>query len=120
MTVFGSPRNCSTHSQNLHAEGHAYSVEAWQDGQLAGGVFGIVIGDFYSGESMFHHRPDASKAALVELVQNLTEQGVNWLDIQQPSEHMTKMGAIEISREDFLARLEKLQKTEGLTVAWPR
>ncbi|MFT7643982.1 MAG: leucyl/phenylalanyl-tRNA--protein transferase, partial [Pirellulaceae bacterium] len=91
----------------MHAAGHAYSIETWQDGQLVGGVFGVVVGDFYSGESMFHTRPDASKAAIVELVRQLTTDGITWLDIQLPSEHMTRMGAKQIERSEFLLRLRQ-------------
>jgi leucyl/phenylalanyl-tRNA--protein transferase len=88
----------------LHRDGIAHSVEAWSDGQLVGGIYGVSFGSYFAGESMFHFQADASKAALAGLVTRLRQQGFTLFDIQQQSPHMREMGAIEIPREDFLAQ----------------
>jgi leucyl/phenylalanyl-tRNA--protein transferase len=91
--------------EELHALGYAHSVETWQDGELAGGVYGVAIGGFFAGESMFARRNDASKAALVHLVERLRERGFRLFDIQFLTEHTTRLGAVEIPRAEYLARL---------------
>lgn len=88
----------------LHRDGIAHSVEAWSDGQLVGGIYGVGFGSYFAGESMFHFQADASKAALAGLVARLRQQGFTLFDIQQQSPHMREMGAIEIPRDEFLAR----------------
>jgi leucyl/phenylalanyl-tRNA--protein transferase len=82
----------------LHELGWAHSVEAWDDQGLAGGLYGLAIGGFFAGESMFHHRTDASKAALVGLVGRLREQGAVLLDVQWATDHLRTLGVIEVSR----------------------
>ncbi len=82
----------------LHELGHAHSVEVWQDGQLAGGTYGVAIGGLYCGESMFHYQRDASKVALVHLVHHLQQRGYRLFDIQQLTPHTASLGASEISR----------------------
>lgn len=94
--------------ERLHLLGHAHSVEVWQDGELAGGLYGILRGRAFFGESMFHLRPDASKAAVVHLVSLLRERGVGVVDCQQTTPHMLRLGAQEISRREFLALLRVL------------
>ncbi len=89
----------------LNQLGHAHSVEAWQKGQLAGGLYGVSIGGAFFGESMFHHVRDASKIALVALSQHLRERRFVLLDTQWLTPHLAKFGAIEIPRGDYLHRL---------------
>jgi len=90
----------------LHRRGFAHSVEIWQDSRLVGGVYGIALGAFFSGESMFHRVTDASKVALYHLVGRLKERGFSLLDVQQQSPHLQRMGATEMPRKDFLLRLD--------------
>jgi leucyl/phenylalanyl-tRNA---protein transferase len=91
--------------QRLHQMGHAHSVEAWLDGALAGGVYGIALGGFFSAESMYHQQSDASSVALAALVDRLRSQGFALLDVQMVTEHTTKLGAVEIPRHEYLRRL---------------
>lgn len=86
---------------DLHRRGHAHSVEAWADGHLVGGLYGLAIGGVFCGESMFHHRPDASKACLVALVEHLRQCGFVALDIQQDSDHLRRFGATLIDDVDY-------------------
>ncbi len=88
----------------FHRLGYAHSVEVWHQGELAGGVYGIGIGAAFSAESMFHLVRDASKVALVHLVEHLREKGFQVLDIQMLTPHMERMGAREIPRREFLRR----------------
>jgi leucyl/phenylalanyl-tRNA--protein transferase len=96
----------------LHEAGVVHSVEAWtRDGELAGGLYGVSIGGLFAGESMFH-RPqigrDASKVALISLVERLASDGADrLLDVQWLTPHLASLGAIEVSRHDYLARLER-------------
>jgi len=89
----------------LHQLGHAHSVEAWSEGQLAGGTYGVAIGGLFAAESMFYRVPDASKVALVALVTHLRARGYQLLDIQQSTPHTARFGATEIPRSGYLARL---------------
>ncbi len=89
----------------LHAQGHAHSLECWRAGQLVGGVYGVAIGGFFSGESMFHRATDASKVALYFLVQHLLERGFTLFDIQMLTPVTQQMGAITIPRDRYLERL---------------
>lgn len=89
----------------LHALGHAHSVEVWHEGELVGGTYGVTIGGLYAGESMFHRETDASKVALVYLMHHLQARGYTLFDIQQRTEHTASLGAIEIPRSEYLARL---------------
>jgi leucyl/phenylalanyl-tRNA--protein transferase len=99
-----SPKMIEAYTR-LHEAGHAHSVEVWQDGQLAGGTYGVAIGGFYAGESMFYRVRDASKVALVHLVAHLRQRGYTLFDIQQRTPHTTLLGAIEIPRKTYLRRL---------------
>lgn len=89
----------------LHQLGHAHSVEAWQNDELAGGLYGVAIGGAFFGESMFHHVRDASKIALLALVERLRERRFTLLDTQWLTPHLEKFGAIEIPRPEYLHRL---------------
>jgi len=91
----------------LHRLGLAHSVEAWQDGRLAGGLYGVHLGGAFFGESMFHRVRDASKVALVALVDLLNRQGFDLLDIQWVTPHLAQFGATEIPRREYLGRLRK-------------
>lgn len=95
----------------LHAAGFAHSVETWLDGELAGGLYGVAIGGAFFGESMFHRVSEASKVALVALVERLRERGFLLLDTQWSTPHLRMFGAIEIPRAVYLRRLrEALQR----------
>lgn len=89
----------------LHDLGVAHSVECLQDERLAGGLYGVALGGAFFGESMFHHVRDASKVALVFLVDRMKTRGYRLLDVQYITEHLAQFGAIEISREAYLQRL---------------
>jgi leucyl/phenylalanyl-tRNA---protein transferase len=89
----------------MHELGHSHSIEVWLDDQLAGGTYGIAIGGLFAAESKFYRKRDASKVALVHLVSYLRERGYQLLDIQQLTPHTASMGAVEISRLEYLCRL---------------
>ena len=90
---------------NLHREGRAHSVEAWLDGELAGGLYGVALGGAFFGESMFHEVTDASKVALHALVVRMRERGFSLLDTQWLTPHLRSLGAIEIPRAVYQRRL---------------
>ena len=98
--------------QNLHALGHAHSVEAWQKDKLAGGLYGVAIGGAFFGESMFHRVTDASKIALAGLVEQLKRQRFILLDTQWLTSHLLQFGAIEVSRAKYLELLERALNVE--------
>jgi len=89
----------------LACAGHAHSVECWQGGRLVGGVYGVCVGGFFAGESMFHRVDDASKVALVHLDRHLAGRGFTLMDCQMVTPVTRAMGAREISRPEYLARL---------------
>jgi leucyl/phenylalanyl-tRNA---protein transferase len=91
----------------LHEAGYAHSVECWEGGELAGGIYGVAIGGLFAAESMFFRVSNASKVALVHLVTALKESGFALLDIQMVTPTTAAFGATEISRPAYLARLEK-------------
>ena len=95
----------------LHELGHAHSVEVWHDNKLAGGTYGVAIGGLFAGESMFHYVRDASKVALYFLIEHLRERSYRLFDIQQLTPHTESLGAVEIPRADFLARLKSAIST---------
>jgi len=88
--------------ERLHELGYAHSVETWSNGKLAGGLYGVAIGGAFFGESMFHRERDASKIALVALVEHLRAKKFAVLDTQWLTPHLQQFGAIEISREHYL------------------
>jgi len=92
----------------LHRLGYAHCIEVWMDGALAGGLYGVQIGGMFYGESMFHRIRDASKIAFVHLVRFLQEQGCGMMDCQMHTTHLASLGAREIAREEFAARLRPL------------
>lgn len=89
----------------LHHQGHAHSVEVWDNGQLIGGVYGVSIAGFFAGESMFHRVTDASKIALCHLIEHLRRRRFELFDTQVLSPLTARLGAIEIRRRDYLQRL---------------
>ena len=92
----------------LHDLGAAHSVEVWSGEELVGGLYGVTVGGAFTGESMFHRRPDASKVALVALRDHLVERGFGLLDAQLPTDHLATMGAVTIPRSEFLDRLAEV------------
>lgn len=94
----------------FHEAGDAHSVEVWNDaGEIVGGLYGVDAGGVFCGESMFHLKPNASKFALLHLVEYLQTRGATWLDIQVMTPHFKVLGANEIARRDFLDLLEQTQ-----------
>ena len=97
----------------LHNIGHAHSVECWNENRLMGGLYGISIRSAFFGESMFSYKTDASKIALVHLVARLNEDGFTLLDAQFLTNHLKSLGAIEISRNDYLKKLDHALKKDA-------
>ena len=95
--------------QRLHELGWAHSVEAWRDGRLAGGLYGVAIGGLFAGESMFHRERDASKVALVGLVELLSDDATDQrlLDVQWVTPHLASLGVVEVDRPTYLRRLAR-------------
>ena len=91
----------------LHELGHAHSVESWLDGELVGGLYGVSIGKVFFGESMFTREPDASKVALVRLVERLRAGDCRLIDCQQATAHLASLGAREIPRTEFAMRVQE-------------
>ena len=100
----------------LHAAGHAHSVECWQDGALVGGLYGVQLGGAFFGESMFSRARDASKVALVALVEGLLRGGFTLLDTQFLTSHLASFGAVEIPRDEYLL---ELQAAMAQVAVWP-
>jgi leucyl/phenylalanyl-tRNA--protein transferase len=96
----------------LHRLGHAHSVEVWRDGKLAGGLYGVQIGGAFMAESMFHRVTDASKVALVKLIERLKERRFALLDVQYLTEHIERFGGVEIPLRIYLRRLRKAVELE--------
>jgi leucyl/phenylalanyl-tRNA--protein transferase len=93
---------------NLHAHGYAHSAEAWQNGELAGGLYGVRLGNVFCGESMFSKQSNASKFAFINYVQQLQSEGVGLIDCQVHTQHLESLGAKMIPRREFLEYLEAL------------
>lgn len=102
----------------LHLHGIAHSVEAWRDGVLVGGMYGVSLGGVFFGESMFYREPDASKVALVWLVRFLRQSGFSMLDCQQVTHNLRRFGGEEVRRNDFLAQLKKALRTPTRQGLW--
>ncbi len=100
----------------LHRLGHAHSVEAWRDGELVGGLYGVSLRRAFFGESMFSRTTDASKVCLVHLVNRLRERGFVLLDTQFTTEHLKRFGAIDVPREDYAEMLA--EALEGPNLAF--
>ncbi len=102
----------------MHDLGWAHSVETWtEDGELVGGLYGIAIGGLFAGESMFSLQTDASKVALVALVDRLRAAGFRLLDVQWATPHLRTLGVVEITRPRYVVALEEAREIEGLD-AW--
>lgn len=93
----------------LHAAGGAHSVEVWDGEALVGGLYGVLVGQVFCGESMFHRASDASKVALVELCSRLLEAGVRVVDVQEETEHLSSLGQVLVHRTDYLQVLAALR-----------
>lgn len=104
--------------EELHRLGFAHSFEAWQGGELAGGLYGVSLGGAFFGESMFADRPDASKVAFVAAVRWLDAHGIRLVDCQVTTEHLVRFGAREIPRGEFLARLSRALEAPTLRGQW--
>ncbi len=94
----------------LHQDKHAHSVECWIDDKLAGGLYGVAIGGFFAGESMFHIKPNASSLCLVHLVEHLNQKDFKLLDVQMVTHHTRRFGAVEIPRPEYLKKLDAALK----------
>jgi leucyl/phenylalanyl-tRNA--protein transferase len=94
----------------LHEMGFAHSVEAWRNGKLVGGLYGVSLGAAFFGESMFHHVTDASKVALVHLVDRLRERGFELLDTQASTSHLRRFGCIDVAAGEYLKLLRHATK----------
>lgn len=91
----------------LHRLGIAHSVEAWRDGKLVGGLYGVDVDGAFAAESMFYRETNASKLALLRLIEHLAARGLDWLDVQVLTPHVARLGGKVIGREVFLCRLER-------------
>lgn len=100
--------------RELHKMGIAHSIEAYYDGELVGGLYGLSIGKVFCGESMFANKSDASKSAFAILVKHLKKWGYHFIDCQTPTKHLKSLGAKEVSREYFLERLNKAKQKEEI------
>src|SRR5690606_1123605 len=105
---------------DLFAIGHCHTVEAYEDGRLVGGLYGVRLGGAFFGESMFHTARDASKVALVHLVARLVEGGFTLLDTQFVTEHLTNFGAVTVTRSAYHRLLENALIRDGDFFAWPK
>ena len=103
----------------LHARGHAHSLEVWQGGALVGGLYGVVLGGAFFGESMFSTARDASKVALVHLVARLRLGGFALLDTQFVTAHLTQFGAVEVPREEYKGLLDRAAQVAARWVGAP-
>ncbi len=103
----------------LHARGHAHSLEVWEEDTLAGGVYGVTLGRAFFGESMFSRRADGSKRALAHLVDHLRRCGFVLFDTQFITPHLARLGAVEIDRAAYRARLSEALETEADITALP-
>jgi leucyl/phenylalanyl-tRNA--protein transferase len=104
-----TPEFIAAYSQ-LHEQGYAHSVECWRGSELVGGVYGVCLGGFFAGESMFHRADHASKVALCHLVFRLRERGFELFDIQMMTPTTRLLGAREIARDEYLRRLRRALK----------
>ena len=94
---------------DFHAAGYAHSVEAWRDGNLVGGLYGVFVEGVFSGESMFYLEPNASKLCLLALIERLQSIGLNWMDTQMVTPVVESLGGKLISRDEYLTRLKEAQ-----------
>ena len=99
----------------LHAAGRAHSVEVWEGEDLVGGLYGVDVDGVFAGESMFHLRANASKMALLHLIDHIASRGGEWIDIQTMTPHMETLGAVTMPRLQFLEKLGTT-RARGLTI----
>jgi leucyl/phenylalanyl-tRNA--protein transferase len=104
--------------ERLYDAGAAHSVEVWIDGQLAGGLYGVALGRMFFGESMFTRRTDGSKMAIALLAAQLSRWGFPLIDCQMRTEHLASLGAVEIPRRSFVARVRELVQHEPVASPW--
>lgn len=104
----------------MHELGHAHSVESWREGELVGGLYGIALGRVFFGESMFSRMSDASKVALAHLTRYLESRNYAVIDCQMTTRHLVSLGAQEIPRREFCARIEAAVREGDPPGAWPR
>ncbi len=104
--------------RRLYQLGYAHSVETWHDGQLVGGLYGVAVGRVFFGESMFSRMSDASKVALVGLVEQLRQWQFTVIDCQMRTDHLVRMGAVDIPRRHFLGLVEQGCALPGRTGVW--
>ena len=102
----------------LHQQGIAHSIEAWQDEKLVGGLYGVAIGQVFFGESMFHRAADASKVSFCHLVEKLSDWNYQLIDCQVHTQHLISLGAEEINRQDFSSLLQCYGFTQPNNKAW--
>lgn len=102
----------------LHHAGHAHSIEAWRDGQLVGGFYGVRVGRVFCGESMFTRQSDASKVAFAHFCLAAKDAGIDLIDCQMPTEHLARFGATTISRQAYLEQLAKLSVLDANIDFW--
>lgn len=102
----------------LHEEGIAHSVEVWEKDQLVGGLYGVSVGKIFSGESMFSLKSNASKFALITLAKILQKLGFHCIDCQMETEHLMRMGAINIKREEFFCLLKENALEQSMRGSW--
>jgi len=91
----------------FHRLGYAHSVEAWHADRLVGGIYGVDVGGAFAAESMFYREPNASKLALLHLIEHLGSRGLDWIDIQVLTPHLSRLGAKTIGRNEFLKKLRQ-------------
>jgi leucyl/phenylalanyl-tRNA--protein transferase len=101
----GSTPSSSTRTPGCTKWGWAHSIETWRDGELVGGLYGLLIGRFFAGESMFHTATDASKVAMVATVEALRDVGAELFDVQWSTPHLASMGVVDVPRVEYLRRL---------------
>jgi leucyl/phenylalanyl-tRNA--protein transferase len=105
---------------DLHEAGYAHSAEAWLDGELVGGLYGVAIGKVYFGESMFHHVTNASKVAFYQLVEKLNKWNFKIIDAQVYTNHLESLGGEMIPRGEYIRILEKALLIDDVTGSWER
>ena len=102
----------------LHRQGHAHSIEVWQQDKLVGGLYGVLVGSLFCGESMFNLLPDAAKLALVALQQHLQQHAPGWIDCQLPNPFLMQLGARAIARNDYVTLLEQYRTEHIVESHW--
>lgn len=102
----------------LHQAGHAHSIEVWQHERLVGGLYGVLVGDIFCGESMFHRETNASKCALLALAHHLVPHGLQLIDCQMPTEHLLSLGAEAFPRQRFREYLRRAKESKISTLAF--